>query len=44
VLVEKSGFVRGNAYAENADVIIFEDEMMMGFLGEGDSDGSLGGE
>jgi len=36
VLVEKSGFMSGDAHAEDADVIIFEDKMMMGFFGEGD--------
>src|SRR5258708_20915301 len=42
VLVEKSRFVRGDAYAKDADVIIFEDKMMVGFFGDWDGDGSLG--
>jgi len=42
VLMEKSGFVGGDAHAENPDVGIFEDEMMMGFFGDGDGDGCLG--
>ena len=42
VLMEKSGFVRGDAYAEYADVIVFKDEMMMRFLGNGNGCGSLG--
>jgi hypothetical protein len=35
VLMEKSGVVGGDAYAENADVIIFQDEMMVRLLGDG---------
>jgi hypothetical protein len=42
VLMEKSGLVGGDAYAENADVVIFEDEMMVGFFGNGDGGGRLG--
>jgi len=42
VLVEKSGAVGGDAYAENADVFIFKDEMMMGFFGDGGGDRRLG--
>jgi hypothetical protein len=42
VLMEKSGIVGGDAYAENADVGIFEDEMVMGFFGDGDGGGGLG--
>jgi hypothetical protein len=44
VLVEKRGVMRGDAYAENADVIIFQDEMVVGFLGDGDGGGGLSGE
>ncbi len=44
MLVKKRGFVRRGTHAEDAEVIIFEDEMVMWFLGEGNSDGSLGGE
>jgi len=42
VLMEKSGAVGGDAYAENADVFIFEDEVMMWFLGDGNGDRRLG--
>jgi len=42
VLMEKSGAVRRDAYAENADVVIFEDKMMVGFFGDGDGGGCLG--
>jgi len=42
VLVEKSGFVGGDAHAEDSDVIVFEDEMVMRFFGYGDGDGGLG--
>jgi hypothetical protein len=41
VLVEESGFVRGDADAENADVVVFEDEVVMGFFGDGNSFRSL---
>src|SRR6266704_2334498 len=41
VLVEPSGLVRGDAYAEDADVIIFKDEMVMRFFGDGNGSGSL---
>lgn len=34
VLMEQSGFVRGNAYAEDADVGIFQDEMVVRLLGD----------
>jgi len=44
VLVEKSGFVRRNANAEDADVFIFEDKVVMRFLWDGDGSGSLGAE
>jgi hypothetical protein len=42
VLMEKGGVVRWDAYAENADVVIFKDEMMMRLLGDGDGDRRLG--
>jgi len=32
VLVKKSAVARGEAHAEDADVIVFKDEVMMGFL------------
>ena len=41
VLMEKRGFVRGDAHAENADVIVFQDEMMMRLFRDGDCHGSL---
>src|SRR5260370_5168083 len=44
VLVKKRGVVRGDADAEDADVIIFEDEMVVRFLAQGNSGGSLSGE
>jgi hypothetical protein len=42
VLVEKRGFVGGDAHTEDADVTIFEDEVMVGFLWEGNGGGGLG--
>jgi len=42
VLVKKRGIVSGDAHAENADVIIFKDEMMVRFLWDGNGDGGLG--
>ena len=42
VLMEKSGVVGRDAYAENADVGIFKNEMMMGFFRDGDGDRCLG--
>jgi len=42
VLMEKGGVVRGDAYAENADVGIFKNEMVMGLLGDGNGDRRLG--
>jgi hypothetical protein len=30
--MEKSGVVRGEAHAEDTDVLIFKDEMVVGFL------------
>jgi hypothetical protein len=42
VLMEKGGIVRGNAHAENADVGIFKDEMMVRFLRDGDGAGGSG--
>jgi hypothetical protein len=42
VLVEKRGFVGGDGYAEDADVVVFEDEVVVGFLGNGDGGGRLG--
>ena len=44
VLMEKRGAMRGDAYAEDANVIIFQDEMMMRLLWDGDGSGSLGAE
>jgi hypothetical protein len=44
VLVEEGGFVGRDADAKDADVVIFEDEMVVGFLGNGDGGGGLGGE
>ena len=44
VPMKKRGVVRGDAYAEDADVIIFQDEVMVGFLGDGNGSGSLGAE
>src|ERR1700693_668061 len=35
VLMEKSGAVGGDAYAENADVSIFKDETVVRLLGDG---------
>jgi hypothetical protein len=42
VLVEECGFMGGDADAEDADVFVFQDEMVVGFLGDGDAGGSLG--
>jgi hypothetical protein len=42
VLMEESGFVRRDADAEDADVIVFEDEVVVGFFGDGNSFRSLG--
>jgi len=42
VLMEKGGAVGGDAYAENADVIIFKDEMVVRFLWDGNGGGGLG--
>ena len=42
VLMEKSGLVSGDVYAENADVGIFKDEVMVRLLGDGDGGGGLG--
>jgi hypothetical protein len=41
VLMEKSGFVSGDVYAENADVGIFKDEMVVWLLGDGNRRGGL---
>jgi len=41
VLMEKRGVAGGDAYTENADVVIFENEMMVGFFGDRDGDRSL---
>jgi len=41
VLVEKCGVVRGNAHAKNADIGIFQDEMMVGFFCCGNGDRRL---
>jgi hypothetical protein len=40
VPVEKCGVVRGDAHAEDADVIIFKDEMMVGSFGRGTAVGA----
>jgi hypothetical protein len=42
VLMEKSGPAGGDAYAEDADVGIFEDKMMVRLLRDGNGDGRLG--
>jgi hypothetical protein len=42
VLMEKGGAVGGDAHAENADVFIFEDEVVMGLFGDGNGDRRLG--
>jgi len=42
VLMEKSGAVGGDTYAENADVVIFKDEMVVRFLWDGNGGGGLG--
>lgn len=42
VLVEKRGGMRRDAYAEDADVIVFEDEVMAGLSFEGNGFRSLG--
>jgi len=39
--MKERGVVRGEAHAEDADVFIFEDEVMMRLLGEGNGSGSL---
>jgi len=44
VLMEKSGFVGGDAYTENANVGILKDEMVVGFFGDGNGGGGLGGQ
>jgi hypothetical protein len=41
VLMEKGGFVGGDGYAEDADVFVFEDEVVVGLLGDGDGGGGL---
>ena len=40
--MQKRGVVRGHMDAENADVIILEDQVMMWFLRNGNSCGRLG--
>jgi hypothetical protein len=42
VLMEKSRFAGGDAHAKYADVVIFQDEMVVGFLGDRDGGGDLG--
>ena len=42
VLMEKSRFAGGDAHAKYADVVIFQDEVVVGFFREGDGDRSLG--
>jgi hypothetical protein len=42
--MEKSGFVRGNANAENADVLIFMNEVMVRLLRYGNRCRCLGEE
>jgi hypothetical protein len=44
VLVEKSRFAGGDADPEDTDVIVFQDEMVVRFLGNGDGGGGLGEE
>jgi len=44
VLMEKRGVVRGDAHAEDADIVVFQDEVVVGFLGDGDGDGCLSGQ
>jgi hypothetical protein len=44
VLMEKRGVVRGDAHAKNADVGIFQDEMMVGFFCCGNGDRCLSAE
>jgi len=39
--MKERGVVRGEAHAEDPDIVIFEDELVVGFLGEGDGDGGL---
>jgi hypothetical protein len=41
VLMEKRGFVGGDSYAEDAHVVVFEDEVVVGFLGDRDGSGGL---
>jgi len=41
VLVEKCCIVRGNTYEKNADIGIFQDEMMVGFFRCGNGDRRL---
>jgi len=41
VLMEKRGFVGGDRYAEDADVFVFEDKVVVGFFGDGNSFRSL---
>jgi hypothetical protein len=42
VLMQQSGFVRWDTDAEDADVFVFEDEMVVRFLGDGYTGGGLG--
>ena len=41
VLMEERGFVGGDRYAEDADVVVFKDQVVVGFLGDGDGNWSL---
>jgi hypothetical protein len=41
VLVEKCGVARGNTHAQNADIGIFQDEMMVRFFRCGNGDRRL---
>jgi hypothetical protein len=39
--MEEGGFVSGDADAKDTDVVVFEDEVVVGFLGNGDGGGGL---
>src|SRR6266436_3806293 len=43
VLMKKRGVMRGDAHAKDADIVVFQDEVVVGFLGDGDGDGCLSG-
>jgi len=44
VLMKKGRIVGGDADAEDADVFVPEDQMMVGFVSDGNGDGSLSAE